>query len=96
MLLAAILLHPTGLSRNVCLFIDAQLIGKLKFTVILVSTSTSTAPLIGLVDVTTARGFLETAAASDPPQHTMITNAASTTLQTVDLITVASPLPYRP
>jgi hypothetical protein len=95
MLLAAILLHPTGLSLNVCLFIDSQFIGRLKFTVILVSTSTSTAASIGSVDATTGRGFIEAAATVDPPAHAMTTSARITTLLTVDLSTVAPPLLYR-
>src|ERR1700722_9366612 len=95
MLLAAILLDPSGLSRNVCLLIDPQLIGRLKFTVIPVSTSTSTASSIGFVDTTTGRGFIDAAAAVDPAS-TMITNAAIATLLTVDLSTVAPPLLYRP
>jgi len=96
MLLAAILLDPSGLSRNVCLLIDPQRIGRLKFTLIPVSTSTSTASSIGFVDTTTGRGFIDAAAAGNPPAHTMITNAAIATLLTVDLSTVAPPLPYRP
>jgi hypothetical protein len=95
MLLAAILLDPSGLSRNVCLLIDPQLIGRLKFTVIPVPTSTSTASSIGFVDTTTGRGFIDAAAAVDPA-NTMTTNAAIATLLTVDLSTVVPPLIYRP
>jgi hypothetical protein len=96
MLLAAILPDPTGLSRNVCLLIDPQLIGRLKFAVIAVSTSTSTAPSVGFVDITTGRGFIDAVAAGNPPAHRMITNAAIATLLTMDLSTVATPLTYRP
>jgi len=88
MLLAAMLLYPTGLSRNVCLLIEPQLIARLKFTVILVWTSTSTAPSIGFVDTTTGRSFIDSAAAEDATAHTRITNATIATLSTVDLRTV--------
>jgi hypothetical protein len=93
MLLAAILLHPTGLRRNVCLFIDPQCIGRLKFTVIVVSTSTSTAPAFGIVDTTSGRGLLDAAAAGDPPAHTSITIAASATRLTVDW-RIIGPVPF--
>ena len=89
MLLAGILLDPTGFSRNVCLLIDPQLIGRLKFTVIAVSTSTSTAPSIGFVDTTTGRGCIDAAAAGNPPVHAKITNATIATLWNVYLKTVA-------
>jgi hypothetical protein len=77
MLRAGISLNPTGLSRKVCLFIDSHFIGRLKFTVILVWTSTSTAPFIGLVDSTTGRGFFDAAAADDPAMHRIIASAAT-------------------
>jgi hypothetical protein len=89
MLLAAILLHPIGLSRNVCLSIDLQLIGRLKFTVILVWTSMSAAPSIGLVDTTTGRGFFDAASAGNTPAHRSITIAAATTRLSVDCGVIA-------
>ena len=85
MLRAGISLNPTGLSRKVCLFIDSHFIGRLKFTIILVWTSTSTAPFIGLVDSTTGRGFFDAAAADDPAMHRMIASAAIETRVTLYL-----------
>ena len=85
MLPAAISPNPTGFSRKVCLFIDPHFIGRLKFTVILVCTSTSTAPLIGLVDSTTGRGFFDSAAADDPAMHRIIASAAIETRVTMYL-----------
>jgi hypothetical protein len=90
---------PTGRSRKVYLFIDSHFIGRLKFTVILVATSTSTAPSIGFVDTTTGRGFFETSAADGPIAHRII---ASTMIETrltmylrtivpVDLLMASSP-----
>ena len=61
----------------------------LKFTVILVRRSTSTAPSNGFVDTTIGRGFIDAAAVVDRPAHTMITNAAIAILMTVDLRTLA-------
>jgi hypothetical protein len=54
---------------------DLQSIGRLKFTVILVSTGTSMAPSSGLVDSTEGRG-LPDAAAGDAPALRTITKAA--------------------
>jgi hypothetical protein len=71
------------------LFIDPHFIGRLKFTVTVVSTSTSTAPLIGSVDITTGRGFIEAAAAGNPRAHTSITIAAIATRLTVDWSIIA-------
>jgi hypothetical protein len=71
MLLAAIRVQVTGFSRKVCLFIDPHFIGKLKFTVTLVSTSTLTVPLTGFVDSTMGRGIFDSAAAREPPTHTI-------------------------
>ena len=75
-LLAAISPNPTGLRRKVCLSIDPHFIGRLKFTVMLVWTSTSTAPLIGFVDSTTGRSLFDAAAADDPAMHRIIASAA--------------------
>lgn len=92
MLLAPIGCHPTGLTRNVFLLIDPQLIGTLKFTVILVSTSTSTAPSIGFVDTTTGRGFIAAFTAVDFPAHTSITIAIIATRLNMDFSVTAAPV----
>ena len=91
MLPAAISRNPTGLSRKVCLFIDPHFIGRLKFTVILVNTSTSKAPLIGFVDSTTGRGLFDAAAADDPAMHRIIASAAIETRVTM-LLRIIVPL----
>jgi hypothetical protein len=80
---------PTGLSRKVRLFIDSHFIGRLKFTVILVATSTSTAPSIGFVDSTTGRGFFDSAADDDPTAHRIIASTMIETRLTMYLRTIA-------
>jgi hypothetical protein len=80
--------NPTRLSRNVLLFIVPQFIGMLKFTVILVRTSTSAVPLIGLVDTTTGRGFFDTSAADDPAANRIIASAMIETRLTIFLRTI--------
>jgi hypothetical protein len=87
--LAAISLDPTGLSRKVFLFIDPHFIGRLKFTTILVPTSTSTAPSKGFVDTTTGRGFFDAPAADDPTAHRIIASAMIETRLTTYLTTIA-------
>jgi hypothetical protein len=67
--------NPTRLSRKVLLFIDLQSIDRLKFTAILVRTSTSTAPANGFVDSTTGRGFFDIPAADDPTANRIIASA---------------------
>ncbi len=81
---AAVSSCPTGLSRKVCLFIDPHFIGKLKFTVTLVSTSTLTAPSAGSVDTTTGRGRFDAAAAGDPAAHTINISATIANRLTTD------------
>jgi hypothetical protein len=87
-LLAAISPNPTGLRRKVCLSIDLHFIGRLKFTVIPVWTSTSTAPLFGLVDTTTGRDFFDAAAADDPAIHRISASIVIETRVTVFLRTI--------
>jgi hypothetical protein len=79
---------PAGLTEKVFLFIDPQFIGRLKFTVILVRTSTSTAPSIGFVDTTSGRGFFDTPAADDPTAHRIIASAMIETRLTRYLRTI--------
>ena len=67
------------------MFIDPHFIGRLKFTAIVVCTFTSTAPLIGLVDSTTGRGFFDAAAADDPAMHRIIASVAIETRVTMYL-----------
>ena len=88
MLLAATSGDLTGLSRNVSLFIDSHFIGRLKFTVILVCTSTSKAPRAGLVDSTTGRGLFDAPAADDPAKHSKIASAVIETRLTRYLRTI--------
>ena len=80
--------NPTRLSRKVLLFIDPHFIGTLKFTVMLVWTSTSTAPSIGFVDTTTGRGFLDTSAAAGPTAHRIIASAMIETRLIIFLRTI--------
>jgi hypothetical protein len=80
---------PAGLTRKVFLFIVSHFIGRLKFTVTLVRTSTSTAPSKGFVDTTTGRGFFETPAADDPTAHRIIASAMIETRLTRYLRTIA-------
>jgi hypothetical protein len=80
---------PTRLSRKVLLFIDPHFIGRLKFTVTLVRTSTSTAPSNGFVDTTTGRGFFDTPAADGPTAHRIIASAMIETRLTRYLRTIA-------
>jgi len=88
-LLAAISLDPTGLSRKVCLFIVSHFIGRLKLTLTLVRTSTSTAPSNGFVDTTTGRGFFDAPAADDPTAQRIIASAMIETRLTRYLRTIA-------
>ena len=82
-------LDPTGLSRKVSLFIVPHFIGRLKFTVTLVRTSTSTAPSNGFVDTTTGRGLFDASAADDPTAHRIIASAMIETRLTRYLRTIA-------
>jgi hypothetical protein len=86
---AAISRDPRGPTRKVFLFIDLHFIGRLKFTVTLVPTSTSTAPSKGFVDTTTGRGFFDTSAADDPTAHRIIASAMIETRLTRYLRTIA-------
>ena len=86
---ACISRDPTGLSRKVCLFIVSHFIGRLKFTTILVRTSTSMAPSNGFVDTTTGRGFSDVSAADDPTAHRIIASAMIETRLTRYLRTIA-------
>ena len=81
-------LDPTGLSRKVSLFIVSHFIGRLKFTVTLVRTSTSTAPSKGFVDTTTGRGLFDPSAADDPTAHRIIASAMIETRLTIFLRTI--------
>jgi hypothetical protein len=79
----------TGLSRKVFLLIVSHFIGRLKFTVTLLCTSTSGAPLAGFVDSTTGRGLFDaSAAADDPAKHRSIASAVIETRVTRFLRTI--------
>ncbi len=85
---AGISRDPAGLTEKVFSFIDPHFIGRLKFTVILVRTSTLMAPSIGFVDTTTGRGFFDPAAAEDPAAHRTIASAMIETRLTIFLRTI--------
>jgi hypothetical protein len=85
MLCAATGMCLTGLSRNVCLFIDLQFIGRLKFTVTLVLTGTLTASSVGIVEITVGFGFDLPEAEADPTTPRITTNAAIDILPKIHL-----------
>jgi hypothetical protein len=80
---------PAGRSLKVSVFIDSHFIGRLKFTVIVVRTSTSAAPSSGFVDTTTGRGLSDPPAADDPTAHRIIASAMIDTRLTMYLRTMA-------
>ena len=79
-------LRLEALISNVCLFIEWQSMGRLKFTVTVVVTGTLTASSAGSVEITVGFGLLE--AAADPTRPRTTTNAASANLVTINLTIV--------